>query len=114
MAKPTGADWGWIFGVGGVVALHNTIAAGRRTEMLCGAFRRHAKEHPIVTAAAVGWMVGHLYGIWPAWFDPLYGCGVGAERAVDLARRCQRPTPASAAGTPLDSRRTTRRGPRQR
>ena len=86
MAKPTGGDWGIIelFGVG---ALHNITAAGRRTEMICQAYRRHAREHPVIVAGLTAWFLAHLWEVLPPWADPLYLAGVGMERGAELARR---------------------------
>ena len=86
MAKPTGGDWG-IIDLLLVGAAHNTYAAGQQREMICAAYRRHAKSHPLLVAGVTAWFLAHLWEVLPRWADPLYLLGVGAERGAELARR---------------------------
>lgn len=91
MARPSGGDWGLI-GLAGFAAAHNVIAAGRRREMICGAFRRHAADHPLIVAGAVAGLIAHMYGRLGR-YDPLWFVGTGLERAAEITHswRAHRP-----------------------
>lgn len=88
MAKPTGGDWGGI-AILIVAAGHNIVAAGQQREMICGAVRRHHRERPVMTVGLAAWLLAHMFGVLPRWLDPLYWCGVVAEAAAELVRRCR-------------------------
>lgn len=105
MAKPSGGDWGWC-AIGALVVGHNVVAAGRRREFICGAYRRHAREHPALVAAATAGLVLHLYGRLP--YDPLRVSGEELERAVEIWRSLQKQKRNDAAGTYMQSVRGTR------
>ena len=89
---PRGGDFGWI-ALGAGAAAFNIVQAGQQKEMLCGAFRRHAREHPALTAAVTFGLVAHFYGRLPHRVDPLYHGGVVAERIAEIAAswRAHRP-----------------------
>jgi hypothetical protein len=63
------------------VVLHNIWAAGRRTEMLSQAARRHKVAHPVLVPAFALGMTAHLMG-WLGHADPLWHLGELVERRL--------------------------------
>lgn len=83
---PRGGDWG-IIAIAVAGFGHNIIAAGRRREMICGAIRRHHREHPIPTLLIVAYLVTHAFGWLKPAYDPLYQIGALTERLAELLHR---------------------------
>lgn len=53
-------------------------------ETLSEACARYRTRHPAVTTAVVGYLAGHLLGVWPQRYDPLH---IASAWKRSLARR---------------------------